>query len=212
LLLALVIGPLLSDAIANLGVRNIRLRIRLARMVAFTERMGAVESSLHGQLWAITAIALTCWIAAHGGTLGQTRLMDAHFDGKRFPIAAVDFLDRKSAEAREAEQREAEQSEAVTVPDYWGGYLIYRLYPRTLVAVDDRHDLYGEEFFKSYLKMVHVEPGWDGLLEQYHSRLVLVPKNSSLANILEQSPPWKSIYADDVSVIFERNATAGSRP
>jgi hypothetical protein len=138
--------------------------------------------------------------------------MDAHFDGKRFPIAAVDFLDRKSAEAREAEQREAEQSEAVTVPDYWGGYLIYRLYPRTLVAVDDRHDLYGEEFFKSYLKMVHVEPGWDGLLEQYHSRLVLVPKNSSLANILEQSPPWKSIYADDVSVIFERNATAGSRP
>jgi len=217
LLLALVIGPLLSDAIANLGVRNIWLRKRMARMAAFTERMGAVESSLHGHLWAITSIALTCWIAAHGGTVGQTRLMAAHFDGKRFPIAAVNFLDRKSAEARAAEAREtaqrgAEQSEAVTVPDYWGGYLIYRLYPRTLVAVDDRHDLYGEDFFKSYLKMVHVEPGWDGLLEQYHAHLVLLPKNSALANILEQSPAWKSIYADDVSVIFERNATAASQP
>jgi hypothetical protein len=206
LLLALVIGPLLSDAIANLGVRNIWLRKRMACMAAFTERMGAVESSLHGHLWAIAAIALTCWIAGHGGTLGQTRWMDAHFDGKRFPIAAVDFLDRKSAEAMGAEQ-----SEAVTVPDYWGGYLIYRLYPRTLVAVDDRHDLYGEEFFKSYLKMVHVEPGWDGLLEQYHARRVLVPKSSALANILEKSPPWKSIYADDVAVIFERNATPGSQ-
>jgi hypothetical protein len=207
LLLALMIGPLLSDAIANLEVRNIWLRRRLAGMAAFTERMGSVESSLQGNLWAIAAVAVTCWIAAHGGALGQTRWMDAHFDGKRFPIAAVDFLDRKSAEARGAEQ-----SEAVTVPDYWGGYLIYRLYPRTLVAVDDRHDLYGEEFFKSYLKMVHVEPGWDELLEQYQARRVLVPKSSSLANILQQSPPWKSIYADDVAVIFERNATTESQP
>ena len=211
LLLTLMIGPLLSDAIANLGVRNIRVRRRLAGIAAFTERMGAMESSLHGHLWAITSIVLICWIAAHGGTLGQTRLMDAHFDGKRFPIAAVDFLERKSAEAREAKTRGAEQSEAVIVLDYWGGYLIYRLYPRTLVAVDDRHDLYGEEFFKSYLKMVHVEPGWDALLEQYQARRVLVPRNSSLANILQQSPPWKSIYADDVAVIFERNATPGSQ-
>jgi hypothetical protein len=202
LLLALVIGPLLSGAIKNLGVRKIRLRQLVVRMAAFTERMVALESSLRGHLWAIAAVAFSCWIAAHGGRLGPTRLMDAHFDGKRFPISAVDFLGRRAAEERVP----------VTVPDYWGGYLIYRLYPETLVAVDDRHDLYGEEFFKSYLKMVHVEPGWEGLLEQYQARCVLVPKASPLANILEQSPPWKSVYADDVAVLFERSATAGSPP
>jgi hypothetical protein len=202
LLLALVIGPLLPGAIRNLGVRNIRLRKRLAGMAAFTERMVAVESSLRGHLWAMAAVAFSCWIAAHGGRLGPNRLMDAHFDGKRFPIAAVDFLGRRAAEERVP----------VTVPDYWGGYLIYRLYPGTLVAVDDRHDLYGEEFFKSYLKMLHVEPGWDGLLEQYQARRVLVPKSSPLANILEQSPPWKSVYADDVAVIFERNAITKLQP
>ncbi len=202
LLLALVIGPLLSGVITNPGVRSTRLRKLLAGMAAFTYRMGSLESSLLGHLWPIAAIALTCWIAGHGGRLGQTRLMDAHFDGKRFPIAAVDFLDRRARDERVA----------VTVPDYWGGYLIYRLYPRTLVAVDDRHDLYGEEFFKSYLKMVHVEPGWDGLLEQYHARCVLVPKGSPLANILEQSPPWKIIYADNMAVIFQRNAAMGLRP
>jgi hypothetical protein len=202
LLLALVIGPLLSGAIKNLGVRKIRLRQVGVRMAAFTERMVAVESSLRGHLWAMAAVGFSCWIAAHGGSLGPNRLVDAHFDGKRFPIAAVDFLGRRAAEERVP----------VTVPDYWGGYLIYRLYPETLVAVDDRHDLYGEEFFKSYLKMVHVEPGWDGLLEQYQARCVLVPKASALANILEQSPPWKSVYADDVAVIFERNATAELLP
>ncbi|MGA9978263.1 MAG: hypothetical protein WBQ08_06480 [Candidatus Sulfotelmatobacter sp.] len=200
LLLALVIGPLLSGAIKDLAGRLTPLRRLGASVGAFAERMGAVESSMQGHLWAIAAAVFLGAIAAHGGRLGVDRLMDAHFDGKRFPAAAVDFLDRKTAG-----ERTADESAAVTVPDYWGGYLIYRLYPRTLVAVDDRHDLYGEAFFKSYLRMVHVEPGWDALLEKYQSRCVLVPKGSALANILQQTPPWKRVYADDVAVIFERN-------
>jgi len=195
LLLALVIGPLLSDAIRNLAGRLTPFRRLGDRVAVFAERMGAVESSLQGHLWAIAAAIFLGVIAPHGGSLGASRLMDAHFDPKRFPAAAVDFLDRKTASERDP----------VTVPDYWGGYLIYRLYPRTLVAVDDRHDLYGEEFFKSYLKMVHVEPDWDRLMDKYQARCVLVPKGSALANILEQTPPWKRVYADDVAVIFERN-------
>jgi hypothetical protein len=195
LLLVSVIGPLLSGAINNLGGRLTRFRRLGDRMAAFTERMGALESSLQGHLWAIAAAIFLGVIAPHGGSLGASRLMDAHFDPKRFPAAAVDFLDRKTASEREP----------VTVPDYWGGYLIYRLYPRTLVAVDDRHDLYGEEFFKSYLKMVHVEPDWDALIGKYQARCVLVPTSSALANILGQTPPWKRVYADDVAVIFERN-------
>jgi hypothetical protein len=195
LLLALVIGPLLSGAIKNLGGELIRFRRLGERTAAFTERMGLVQFSLRGHLWAIAAAVFLAVVAARGGSLGANRLMDAHFDPKRFPVAAVDFLDRTTPVERNP----------VTVPDYWGGYLIYRLYPRTLVAVDDRHDLYGEEFLKSYLKMVHVEPGWDGLLEKYQARCVLVPKGSALANILELSPRWKRVYADDVGVIFERN-------
>jgi hypothetical protein len=195
LLLALVIGPLLSDAIKDLGRGVIWFRRLGARVAVFTERMAAVESSLRGHLWPNAAAVFLIVVAAHGGSLGATQLMDAHFNPKRFPASAVDFLDRKTASERDP----------VTVPDYWGGYLIYRLYPRTLVAVDDRHDLYGEEFFKSYLKMVHVEPGWDGLLDKYQARSVLVPKGSALANILEQTPPWKRVYADDVGVVFERN-------
>ena len=203
LLLALIVGPLLSSmlssAVQNFGARltSFRTSYRMlgARVRAFTERMGALQSSLQGHLWAITAAVFLGVIAVRGGSLGASRLMDAHFDPKRFPEAAVDFLDQKPASERDP----------VTVPDYWGGYLIYRLYPRTLVAVDDRHDLYGEEFVKSYLKMVRVEPGWDGLLQRYQARCVLVPKGSALANILELSPPWKRVYADDVGEIFERN-------
>jgi hypothetical protein len=195
LLLALVIGPPLSGAIENLAGRLTPLRRLGDRIATFTEKMGTLEWTLRGHLWSIAAAVFLIVIAARGGSLGATRPIDAHFDPKRFPAAAVDFLDRKRAGERDS----------VTVPDYWGGYLIYRLYPRTLVAVDDRHDLYGEEFFKSYFKMVRVELGWDELLKKYQSRCVLVPRGSALANILEQTPPWKRVYIDDVGVVFERN-------
>ncbi|MGB0012042.1 MAG: hypothetical protein WBQ03_10575, partial [Candidatus Sulfotelmatobacter sp.] len=81
-------------------------------------------------------------------------------------------------------------------------YLIYRLYPQVKVAVDDRHDLYGEQFLKTYLKMMHVEPGWQNFLQRYPVQYVLVPKDSALASILAETPHWQPIYSDDVAVVF----------
>ena len=56
--------------------------------------------------------------------------MDARFDRKRFPVAAVTYLETYA------------ETQAVpgplAGPDYWGGYLIYRLYPRVRMVVDDR--------------------------------------------------------------------------
>jgi hypothetical protein len=203
LLLALVIGPLLSNAIKSFRERNIRWRNLSVGVASFAERMGAVESSLRGHVWVIAALLVTGLVAAQGGSrLGPDQWMNAHFDEKRFPAAAVDFLKNQEAQATVHERP------AIMAPDYWGGYLIYRLYPQTLVAMDDRHDLYGEEILKSYLKMMHGEVGWEGLLDQYQIRCVLVPKGSPLANILEKSPLWKSVHADDTASIFERPAVA----
>jgi hypothetical protein len=135
-------------------------------------------------------IALTCWIAAHGGKLGTGQLMDAHFDAKRFPARAVDYLEKNGIAG------------PTLSPDYWGGYLIYRLYPRARVVVDDRHDFYGGEFLKSYLKMVHVEPGWEDFLRQHPAGCVVVPKESALANILAETADWRRTYADEAAVVF----------
>jgi hypothetical protein len=77
------------------------------------------------------------------------------------------------------------------VLDYWGGYLIYRLYPRVRMVVDDRHDFYGEEFLKSYLEDGPREPGWEDFLQQHQAHCVVVPKDSALANILLETPGWQ---------------------
>jgi hypothetical protein len=202
LLLVLVIGPWLSQAMESLAER--RSRSGLTRSgstrygstrsgsTQFLQRMKAIELSLRGHLWPIAAVLLACSIAAHGGRLGATQLMDAHFDAKRFPVAAVNNLEKQALPG------------PLLAPDYWGGYLIYRLYPRVRMVVDDRHDFYGEEFLKSYLKMVRVEPGWGDFLQQHEVHCILVPKDSALANILAESGGWQSIYADDVAVAFVR--------
>ena len=60
-------------------------------------------------------LVLAC---AQQGRVGLRQLINAHFSDKRFPVHAVDFLS----------QHEVRQS--IFAPDYWGGYLIYRLYPQ----------------------------------------------------------------------------------
>jgi hypothetical protein len=169
----------------------------------FLRRMEAVEFSLRGHLWPIVLVALACWTAAHGGMLGRTTLMDAHFDAKRFPVAAVNYLQKDYLQKEDVLR-------PLAGPDDWGGYFIYRLYPRVRMVVDDRHDFYGEEFLKSYLKMVHVEPGWEDFLQQSRAHSVVMPKDSALANILAETASWQAIYSDDVAVVFVRSLD-GSR-
>jgi hypothetical protein len=118
--------------------------------------------------------------------------MHSTFSAKRFPVQAANFI-----QARQIH-------DPIFCPDYWGGYLIYRLYPETKVIVDDRHDLYGEDFLKQYLDIIHVTPQWSAVLDQRHINWVLVPAQSSLANILKESPQWKPDYADGTAELFRR--------
>jgi len=192
LLLILIIGPWLSQAMERFGDRHPGGRGFATPQ--FLERMEAIEFGLRGHLWPIAMVLVTCWIAAHGGKLGAKPLMDAHFDAKRFPVAAVDYLTKEDVQG------------PLVSPDDWGGYLIYRLYPRVRMVIDDRHDFYGEEFLKSYLKMVQAQPGWQGFLQQSGAHCVVVPKNSALANLLEETRGWKAIYSDEVSTAFMRTA------
>ncbi|MGA8867663.1 MAG: hypothetical protein WB510_11875 [Candidatus Sulfotelmatobacter sp.] len=194
LFLVLVIGPPLSrviEAVPRQGGAWAGWRRLCARVAAFSTRIARVETSLCGHLWPLVAIALACGIAANGGRLGAKALMNARFGEKRFPVQAVDHLEADG------------DSTPVLAPDYWGGYLIYRLYPRVLVAVDDRHDLYGEGLLKSYLKSMRAEPGWEEFLEEHEIQRVLVPRGSRLDNLLREKEGWRITYTDQGAVLFE---------
>lgn len=175
ILLVMVIGPLST--------------IPLARR--FSAKMQAVDSNFRGHAWPIVAIAVTFLIAVNGGSLGSAKLMDAHFGPQRMPVAAVNYLEHNAVPG------------PVLGPDYWGGYFIYRMYSKMQVVVDDRHDLYGAGFFKSYLKMVRLEPGWEEFLREHPAEYVVLPRDAALTSMLLVSARWKQLYGDEVAVVFE---------
>jgi len=159
----------------------------------FLQRMHAIDSSLRGHLWPIVAIAITGYSAFHGGELNGHSVMNAHFDAKRFPVAAVDYVKKNNVPG------------PIFSPDAWGGYLIYRLDPQIKVVIDDRHDFYGEPFVKSYLKTIHVEPEWQDFLVAEHPGCILVPKNSALASILLETSEWQPVYVDETAILLAQS-------
>jgi hypothetical protein len=184
LLLVMVMGPLVP--FTGLAER-------------FSQNVASIQGKLRGHLWPVVAIVIALWIAADGGRFGSTKIMDAHFDPQRMPVDAVTYLEKHEVPG------------PMLSPDYWGGYLIYRLYPKQRVVVDDRHDFYGEAFLKSYLKMVHVESGWQEFLREHEVSCLLLPRNAALTNVLLETRDWKPIYGDEVAIAFVRSPSAAER-
>jgi hypothetical protein len=196
MLLTLIVAPQLSETVAQAGENAAIapwLRALFSRLQSFGARMEKVELHFQGHLWLVLVFFLGLWACMHGGKLGSVQLLNAHFDDKRFPVEAAEVIARRDIR------------EPIFCPDLWGGYLIYRLYPQTKVLVDDRHDLYGDQFFKDYLKVVFVQPDWSKVLDEKHVDWVLVEKNSSLGTILEQTLGWKLIHEDGTAVLFHRS-------
>jgi hypothetical protein len=202
MLLVLIIAPLLSRAVveasADEGVAP-WLRGFFSGCDSFTSRMGRMELNLRSCFWPMVAVIVSLAICLQHGRLGSRQLMDAHFDGKHFPIQAVDAISQQDL-----------VSGPIFCPDYWGGFLIYRLYPQARVFVDDRHDLYGERFMKNYLKVIHIEPGWEVVLNGWRVNSALVPAESPLANALHKNSEWRGVYADGVAVLFARQGSVPS--
>lgn len=194
LLLMLILAPLLSTELARATQdANIvaPLRRLLSSVNAFSERMKRIETGFRGHLWPVVVVMAGLVVCSHQGKLGSRQIMNANFDAKRFPVGAVNRIERSGIR------------EPIFSDDYWGGYLIYRLYPQNRVFVDDRHDFYGDAFLKRYLKIVHVEPGWEAELKSMNPDWILLPRESTLTNILKEVPQWKLIYEDGNAVLLQ---------
>jgi hypothetical protein len=176
ILLVLIVGPLLPSL----------------KSWGFVQRMSAVDGQQRGHLWPIFATVAVLLIVANGGRVGSSQWMNADFDPKRMPVEAVNYLQQSRVNA------------PILSPDYWGGYLIYRRYSSYGVVIDDRHDLYGEQFLGLYLQMIHAEPGWDQFLKLHGVSCLLLPRNAALATVISETPGWEPIYTDDVAIVFRK--------
>ena len=200
-LLVLVAGPLLWRNIVDLALRPGAwpwLRAISARSAHFSDRVSAQEMQLTVHLWPVAAVVLALCVCLHGGYLGSRRWLNASFDARKIPVAAVNFL-----QVREPNRQTG--ADPIFSTDTWGGYLIYRLYPTRKVVMDDRHDLYGSSRVRQYLILMQGENGWRDVLKDWDIQTALLPADSTATNLLRELPSeWKEVYADKVAVVFVR--------
>jgi len=195
LLLTLIVAPLLMQAVADArsdARLSSRLTLFLSQWHSLNARIGDMEFGFRGHLWPVAAVLFGVLACGQQGRIGSRRWMNAGFDPGRLPVQSAEVIVERGIR------------EPVFCQDSWGGYLIYRLYPQNKVFVDDRHDLYGEEFLKDYLKAILVAPEWDKFLSEKRVNWALLPAESSLANMLKETSKWGLVYRDKTSVLLER--------
>jgi hypothetical protein len=175
-LFAIVAAPILSQSAAEIAKNSFWGKRE--------NRFFIIEQRLLGFAWIILGILISAWLMF----LPSFQAYNA-YDKSRFPVEAIDWLDNHPQEGY--------------VFNYfsWGGYLLYRKWPETLVFIDGQTDFYGEKLTREYESVIVGNNGWEQILEKYSVTWIIIPKSSSLAATLQLHPGWKISYQDNTSII-----------
>ena len=86
----------------------------------------------------------------------------------------------------------------------WGSYALWKLYPQDKIAVDGRYEeVYPESLIDDVARFHYVGVNWDGLLNKYHTDLMLIPVTyDDLFYKISRLKNWKIIYQDNVAAVF----------
>jgi hypothetical protein len=173
-----------------------RVRKILQYLHAFSGRIQANSSYFNRHLMiAVFLLFLLFDITYSRGRGGGVLVVDYPFDETRFPIQAVEFIKGEGITGR------------MYNAYYFGGYLIYRLYPdpNYRVFIDGRAEMYGDEMLKDFMHIDYLVPDWESILEDYKVTWIIHQAGSQLSAILLEDSSWKLIYADSVANIFVKD-------
>jgi hypothetical protein len=117
----------------------------------------------------------------------------ANSEARTFPSAAVSFL-------------ATNRLPGPLLNHYnWGGYLIWKLYPKYRVYIDGRTDLYGDAFMDQFAFTYYIsDAAWRQTLEKWQIRTAILPPDAPLVAALRCQRDWREIYGDSQAVILLR--------
>ncbi len=172
--------------------------------------LAPLQARLWAPVWPLLATRLGRWLdAALAGILllGLAHQVRGHhagrlgLDTRPLPVAATEFLMRPDG------------IEGRVFNDYnFGGWMLWRAWPRFQVFLDGRTDLYRRGPIAECLAVSRAEPGWEALLAHYRISTVFVRKDRPLARVLRDHPGWELAYFDDLAVIYVARGTSPQVP
>jgi hypothetical protein len=142
----------------------------------------------------LNALILASLAAFVGFQINDVVRRQPQVEARRFPAAGIAYL----------------QAHSATGPLFnlydWGGYVIWKLNPRTPVFIDGRADLYGESLMREFADTYDLKHDWQRALQTWQIRTVLVNPDCALAVALRDAPGWQVRYSDSQAVVLERSA------
>jgi hypothetical protein len=146
---------------------------------------------------AVIALLTLVWSArlAEAAIVRQT----SSFYATDFPVRATGWLARAPGDLRIFNQYGE------------GGYLASRLHDRgDRVFIFGDAALMGDTLLDRYATVESVSPGWERVLRDSGTELVLFDRGTPLTTILEASPRWCRVYRDALSEAFVPATAAGT--
>jgi hypothetical protein len=148
------------------------------------------------------AMQTSVWGAVFVGILAFTDFggkWPSDFPGVRFPADLV---------TRNASLLSGRPGIRILSPDFWGGYLTYRLYPCQCVFIDGRSDYFGSKTLGEYATLRSAGENWQGLMDGYRFQFVLIPREWPLTSALRKHPDWVLRDQERDDMLFERRQAA----
>jgi hypothetical protein len=165
------------------------------RILESISRVECLNSNLSGHVYPIALGLFMIFSLQNGGRAFGKTILDYKFEGSRYPIHAVGFVEQNSLSGNMYNSY------------VFGGYLIYRFFPdpRYRVFVDGRGIVGGEDYLTEYAKVSQLTPEWKKTLEKYQVNWIIEETNSPLSVSLSAQHEWKLVYSDNIASIFVKN-------
>jgi len=131
-------------------------------------------------------------IAREARGLPRTRLFDYSAGLAFFPREACDFIDRQGWSGRMYNEFD------------WGGYCIWRFYPRQQVFIDGRCEVYFDGAWEYHQAIHYAQADWEDRLRVARIDTLLVNPDSYLNRVLPISREWQRVYGDRMALVYRR--------
>lgn len=190
-LFIIVASPLLAQILAEFFTGIASSGRFLQKAGAFDAGLMNVDLRLKGILWPVLSVVIVVIGFSAGLTFTREGKANA-YDPAEFPVEAVNWL--------KDNPQEGEMFNYFT----WGGYLLYRQWPRHLVFIDGQTDFYGEALTREYQQVMNLEDDWQVVLDDRKVDWVILPAKELAARALEQSEDWGVVYRDDTTLLLHR--------
>jgi hypothetical protein len=106
-----------------------------------------------------------------------------------YPVAAADYI------------RNHKLAQPLFNAYEWGGFLMWYM-PDYPVAIDGRTDLYPDDVYVTYSKILNADLPMSAYPSLAQARTILLPRKSLLARALSAVPSFKVVYQDEVSTVL----------